>query len=222
VVVDDADLRREIVDTAHHAEALGLVMHSQGNFSARIPGSERVLITPSGVPYQRLRIEDLVTVDLSGTKLHGSHEPSSETAIHTLAYRMRPWVMACAHVESPYANTLYALNKTIPNVLGNFVYLFGGRGLAVAPSIQSGSADFAERTLDAMGEHFGVAWKNHGIFCIGQSMQLAFDRCVAAEQAARVYYLALALNVGEPDMIPDDVQVSMVETARKAGWGRAI
>src|SRR5207237_3882207 len=66
--------------------------------------------------------------------VHGIHEPTSEMEIHSLAYRTRPTVGGCVHVESPYVNTLYSLNLTIPNILGNFVYLFAGKGLALARS----------------------------------------------------------------------------------------
>jgi len=222
VIPDDVSLRRDIVEVARQAEAMGMVMHSQGNFSARIPGTDYVLVTASGVPYVNMGPDDIVTVDMEGQKVHGIHEPTSERAIHTMAYRTYPWVGGCVHVESPYVNVLYTLNLTIPNILGNFVYLFAGKGLAVAPSLKSGNPDFARITLEAMGDHFGVVWKNHGMFCVGQDIRLAFDRCVAAEQAARVYYLALALKLGEPDLIPADVQAEMVAFAEEKGWGRAV
>ncbi len=110
----------------------------------------------------------------------------------------------------------------MPNVLGNFVYLFAGRGLAVAPAIRSGTREFAEITLEAMGDHLGVVWKNHGIFCVGHTVRSALDRCVAAEQAAKVYYLALALKRGEPDLVPEGAQEDMVRTAAALGLTRGI
>jgi ribulose-5-phosphate 4-epimerase/fuculose-1-phosphate aldolase len=201
---------------------MGLVQHAQGNLSARIPGTECVLITPSGVPYRDMAPQDVVTVDLEGGRMRGVHEPSSETPVHVLAYRLHPGVGACIHVEPPYVNALYAVNRPIPHILGNYVYLFGGRGLAVGPSLHSGTREFAEASLRAMGDRFGVVWKNHGLFCVGQDIDLALSRCVAAEQAARVYWLALSVGAGEPDLIPPEVQQEMVETARRKGWSRAV
>jgi L-fuculose-phosphate aldolase len=215
-------LRRSVVDVARHAEALGLVLNAQGNFSLRVPGTDRLLITPSGLPYRRLAPEDLVTVDLDGNKLAGAHEPSTEVDIHCLAYRRNPQVGGCAHVEPPYLNAVYLTGSEVPNLLGNYVYLFQGRGLAVAPPIKSGSAEFAETSLDAMGDCLGVVWRNHGVFCVGPDLDAAFDRCVAAEQAARVYYLARTLQGGEPEPLPADVQAEMVETIRRLGLSRAL
>src|SRR5579884_2704073 len=154
-------------------------------------------ITPTSVPYAEMRPEDIVTVDLDGRKVHGALDPSSETPVHILTYRARPGVGACIHVEPPYVNALGVIGAEIPNVLGNFVYLFGGRGLAVVPCLHSGTEGFAQASVRAMGDRFGAVWKNHGLFCVGQDIGHALNRCIAAEQAARVYYLALVARAGE-------------------------
>lgn len=218
----ELSLKKDLIQIAQYCESHDLLVFTQGNFSARIPETDRVLITPSDIEYPTMQPDDIVEVDLDGNKISGKHDASSETPIHTTAMRRHPSVLGCAHVESPYLNALYTLDKEIPNIIGNFVYLFGGEGLAVGPSIRSANQDFAEQTLDAMGDKYGVVWKNHGLFCVGSSPRVAFKRCMAAEQAARVYYLALALNQGEPDLIPQDVQDEMVEAARKHGWVQAI
>ena len=202
--------------------SLGLVQNTQGNFSARVPAQDRFVITPHGVPYEEIALDDLVTVSFDGKRLAGENLPSNEVEVHALAYSRYGNVGSCVHVESPYVNALYALNRPIPNILGNFVYLFGGRGLAAGPSLRSGTSEFASASLDAMGDHFGVVWKNHGLFCVGADIDVALDRCVAAEQAARVYYLAIALKVGEPDLVPEDVQQEMVEATRASGWSQAV
>lgn len=221
MTADEEPLRAALVDVARHAETLGLVLNAQGNFSARVPGTDRLLITPSGLPYRRLRPEDLVVVDVDGNQLAGEREPSTEVDIHCLAYRRYPQVGGCAHVEPPYLNAVYLTRGEIPNLLGNYVYLFEGRGLAVAPPIKSGSREFAETSLDAMGDCLGVVWRNHGVFCVGPDLDAAFDRCVAAEQAAHVYSLARALGE-DPEALPADVQAEMVETVRRLGLSRAL
>ena len=221
MTADEETLRAGLVDVARHAETLGMVLNAQGNFSARVPGTDRLLITPSGLPYRRLRPEDLVVVDVDGNQLAGEHEPSTEVDIHCLAYRRYPQVGGGAHVEPPYLNAVYLTGAEIPNLLGNYVYLFEGRGLAVAPPIKSGSPEFAETSLDAMGDCLGVVWRNHGVFCVGPDLDAAFDRCVAAEQAAHVYSLARALGE-DPEALPADVQAEMVETVRRLGLSRAL
>jgi ribulose-5-phosphate 4-epimerase/fuculose-1-phosphate aldolase len=213
----EAKLRDWIVRLGRSAEAVGLVMHAQGNFSCRVPDTDLVLITPTQIPYSELEPGDLVTLDLRGRKIRGRHKPSSESSTHVLAYRTRSGVGGCVHVEPPYLNALYCVGEQVPNILGNFVYLFGGQGLAVAPPLASGNEEFAERSLAAMGDRFGVVWQNHGLFCVGRDIGLAFERCVAAEQAARVYYLTLALDAGRAAAIPADVQAKMIRAGRRLG-----
>ncbi|NMB87889.1 MAG: class II aldolase/adducin family protein [Chloroflexi bacterium] len=218
MVSGEIALRRELIETARHAEDIGLVIYSQGNFSLKLPHSGSILITPTGIPYRRLEPDDLVVLDLDGNKLSGKYEPSSETPVHLLAYQQMPDIGGAVHIEPPYINALAAVNLNPPPILGNFVYLFGGKGLAMVESIRSGNAAFARATMEAMQDHFGVIWKNHGIFCVGSSLELAYRRSWAAEQAAKVYYLSRALGKCDPEMISGPVQEEMIDMARNWGW----
>ena len=139
--------RRQLVEIAQRCEAYGLVLRSQGNFSVRLPGVGRILITPSGLPYSSMVPGDIVEVELDGRLVSAPLEPSYELTFHLAAYRADPRINACAHTEPPHLNALYALNRTLPNVLGNFIYAFAGKGLAVGPRMRSGSPDFAQASL---------------------------------------------------------------------------
>ena len=80
-----ADLWAEVVATARRTVADGLVVGTSGNVSARI--GDLVLITPSGVHYDRLGPGDLVAVDLDGNRRLGTLRPSSEVPMHLAVYR---------------------------------------------------------------------------------------------------------------------------------------
>jgi L-ribulose-5-phosphate 4-epimerase len=218
MVTHDKSLREQIINIACCCHEMGLILYSQGNFSTRIEGTDEVLITPSGIPYKEMTVDDIVKVSLEGEILEGEHQPSSEITIHLAAYKAYPRIHGCAHTESPYVNALAVLNRTVPNILGNYVYLFGGQGLGVVPGLRSTTQEFADATLNALQGKLGVIWKNHGMFCIGETLQMAFKRCWAAEQSAKVYHLALSLGEDEPDLIAQDVVDEMVEMAKSLGW----
>jgi L-fuculose-phosphate aldolase len=211
-------LRRSLVEIAQRSESYGLVLRSQGNFSAREPGSDRILITPTGVPYGMMRPGDIVEVGLDGRLISAPHEPSYELPVHLEVYRSDERIGACAHTEPPYLNALYALDRPLPNVLGNFIYAFAGRGLAEGPRMKSGSPEFAAANLRALGERFGVVWPNHGLFCVGRDLERAFTRSLYAEQAAQVYYLAVGLEGREPELLPSDEQADILQSASEGGW----
>ena len=211
-------LRQQLVEIAQRCEAYGLVLRSQGNFSVRLPNSDRALITPSGVPYGTMKPGDIIEVDLDGRLQSAPHPPSYELPVHLAAYRADVRIRACAHTEPPYINALYALDGTLPNVLGNFVYAFGGRGLAIGPRMRSGTAAFGEASIRAMGDRFGVVWPNHGLFCIGRDLEVAFMRSLYAEQAAQVYYLAISLDGREPAIFPPDQEAEILASSQQDGW----
>ncbi|HEY3481938.1 MAG TPA: class II aldolase/adducin family protein, partial [Streptomyces sp.] len=74
----------DVVDTARRTVADGLVVGTSGNVSARV--GDLVLVTPTGVPYDRLGPRDLVAVDLDGRQVRGELRPTSELPLHLAVY----------------------------------------------------------------------------------------------------------------------------------------
>ena len=69
-------LRVELVRFAKQMITTGLVRGTSGNISAREPGADRCLITPSGVDYDTMKPEDLVLVGLNGERDMAQAKPS--------------------------------------------------------------------------------------------------------------------------------------------------
>jgi L-fuculose-phosphate aldolase len=67
--------RRGVLETARKMSALGLSRGTSGNVSART--SDGLVITPSGLSYEELTIEDMVEMDLQGRIPGASRKPSS-------------------------------------------------------------------------------------------------------------------------------------------------
>ena len=67
---------------AHH-----LVTFTWGNVSGIDREKGLFVIKPSGVPYEELKPEDMVVIDLEGNKVEGELNPSSDTATHAELYR---------------------------------------------------------------------------------------------------------------------------------------
>lgn len=67
--------------------ARGLALYTWGNVSAFDPALGAFAIKPSGVPYPELTPDSMVVVDLEGTVVEGSLNPSSDTPTHRVLYR---------------------------------------------------------------------------------------------------------------------------------------
>ena len=83
--VEHFDLRRQVIKTALDMNLRGLVLHTSGNVryralgcttrdltatvlcSIRVPGTNCMLVTPTGMPYQELQVEDIVYMPFDGT-----------------------------------------------------------------------------------------------------------------------------------------------------------
>jgi len=91
------ELKQAIIDTCLQLEAIGFVIGTYGNASARVPGG--LIVTPSRVDYHSITPDDMVTVADDGHVLDGHRLPSSETDVHRLIYLARSDVGAVLQID---------------------------------------------------------------------------------------------------------------------------
>ncbi len=118
------NLRGMLVRVGKQLYDHGLVVGTEGNISARIPETDRVLIKPSGVPLGFLKAEDLIVVDLDGNRVEGELAPSIETPLHTAIYRVRSDVQGVVHTHAPFSTAFgIAGTEIIPLQVEMFLYI---------------------------------------------------------------------------------------------------
>ena len=195
----------------------GLVTGTSGNVSARTPEGE-VLITPSGLDYAQLGVEDLVLVSVETKELlEGFLEPSTETPMHTGIYRARSDVGAVVHTHSRYATTLACLGWEIPPVHYMLTTLSEDGRIPVVPYTIYGTEKLAGYASEALGETRNACLlQNHGTITVGESPEEAFSRTVVLEEMAQIYFQVR--SVRQPILLTDE-QVEEV-AAKIAGYGQ--
>jgi L-fuculose-phosphate aldolase len=194
-------LRKQVVLAAKRMAACRLVVGSAGNVSARIPGEDLFIITPSSLSYSDMQAEDTVIVDLEGNVLTEGRPPSMETVIHRKVYTVRPKVGAIYHTHSPYASALAALRVPIPPFLEELVPYIGGP-VAVADYAPTASDELAENACKALEDRAAVLLANHGTLCVGADLDRAFSVAELVEEAAQIY--VLARSAGIPVELPPE------------------
>ncbi len=80
-------LREEVLEANLELVRRGLVLYTFGNASGIAREEGLVVIKPSGVPYENMKPEDLVVVDLNGKIVEGLLRPSSDLPTHLILYR---------------------------------------------------------------------------------------------------------------------------------------
>jgi L-ribulose-5-phosphate 4-epimerase len=191
VTADIDRLRREVC--ALHAELIrwGLVAWTSGNVSARVPGTDLMVIKPSGVSYEDLTPDSMVVLTLDGEVVEGRHRPSSDTDAHAYVYRAMPEVGGVVHTHSPYATAWAARGESIPCVLTAMADEFGGE-IPIGPFALIGGDDIGKAIVATLQGHRSPAilMRNHGVFTIGPTAKAAVKAAVMCEDVARTVHIA--------------------------------
>lgn len=205
------DLRLQIIEAARRMNASGINQGKSGNLSARVDGG--FLVTPTGVPYERLLPEDLATVAMDGTA-SGPRPPSSEWRFHRDIYAARPEAMAVVHCHSPYATTLACLRRGIP-AFHYEVAFAGGDDIRCADYETFGTQALSDAAMRALEGRRACLLANHGLIAFGPALDAAFVLAEKVEALARMYWQAL--QIGEPVMLDDAEMARVIEKFRDYG-----
>ena len=195
-------LRHELSDISKRAFLRNLVGGTGGNISARIPGSDKVLITPSGVSLADVEPETNLLVRLDGTILENPLNllPSKETGFHLAIYELRPDVGAIAHVHPAYATAYSRGGKPLP-----MATITARMILKEVPAIESalpGSRELCEFVKGGIVRHPGVKallMTEHGILALGPDIKAAYYLADLVENTAQVAFVAGNINNDDRD-----------------------
>lgn len=187
------ELLRQMIDAGRTAVERGLVLASGGNLSARIPGSDRFLITGAETWLDRLVPDSFSLLDLDGRLLAGFPEPSSEWKLHQRTYRVRPDVGAVVHLHPQHAVLVDALGERIRPLTLDHVSYVGE--VASVPFAPNGSDELADSAAEAARTHECVVLAHHGCSTVGPDVPMAFRRAVNLEEAALGTFRMLQLGV---------------------------
>ena len=201
--VRDAErrIRDRVIATARAMNAAGINRAKAGNVSARwrTRAFDGFLITPSAVPYDRLKAADVVAVGDDGTP-HGRKPPSSEWRFHRDIYSARPEAGAIVHVHAPFATTMACLGRAIP-AFHYMVAVAGGRDIRCAPYATFGSQALADGVVAALAGRRACLMAHHGMIAFGADLEAALQLAIEVESLAEIYWRAL--QVGEPETLSD-------------------
>ncbi len=193
-----ADNRAEVERVRKHVCALhaelprwGLVTWTSGNISARVPGTDLMVIKPSGVSYDDLTAQDMAVCDLYGDLVEGPHKPSSDTDAHAYVYRARPDVDGVVHTHSPYATAWAARGESIPCAITAMADEFGG-DIPVGPFALIGDDSIGKGIVTTLEGRRSpaVLMRDHGVFTIGATPKAAVKAAVMCEDVARTIHIA--------------------------------
>jgi L-ribulose-5-phosphate 4-epimerase len=159
------------------------VITSSGHVSARIPGTDRILIGPADVTRDILGADDIVTVDLNSKKIDGKRAQPLETEIHTGIYRARPDVMSVVH-SHPVHSVVFSITKKpiLPVSVHGAIFADGVPTYDQVGHINT--RELGDGLAKALGSHRAALLKMHGAVIVGASVEEAFAASMQLEENA--------------------------------------
>jgi L-ribulose-5-phosphate 4-epimerase len=197
-------LKEEVLRANLRLAEEGLVTLTWGNVSLIDREKGLVVIKPSGVPYEKLKAEDMVVVDLEGRVVEGRLKPSSDTPTHLALYKAFPEISSIVHTHSTYAVSWAQAAKAIP-VYGTTHADAFSLPIPCTRDLRKNEieGDYETNTGKVIAETFqgkdplavpGVLVAHHGPFAWGRSAKEAVDHALILEKVAEMAVLTKAID----------------------------
>ena len=209
-----AEARRAVASAAREMAALGLATGSSGNVSLRLAGG-LFAVTPSGVPYTRLRDEEVVIIDGEAEPVEPADggwsqpdlAPSSETLLHLAIYAARPDAGAVVHTHAVYTSVAAVAGLDVPPIIDEMMLSVGGP-VRVSEYRFPGTQELADSVVAALGERNAALIRNHGAVGVGRDLDSALNVCALVERMAHIFVFASLLGGANP-LPPEAVETEL-------------
>ena len=210
----EVELRQQIADFSRLTYQRGYLASTDGNLSARLADGN-VLCTPTIINKGFVRPEDSVVVDMEGQLVRGERKASSEIAMHTLVYKLRPDINAVVHCHPPSATAYAAAGIPLNKALISEVVLALGC-IPLAEYGTPGTAELTDRLQPFVESYDALLMANHGVVTYGADMMDAYNRMDTVEHFAKISICTEILGK-EQLLSSEDVEKLWVQRQRYYG-----
>ncbi|GEA12217.1 L-ribulose-5-phosphate 4-epimerase AraD [Alteromonas sp. KUL49] len=217
-------LKERVYEANMELDKRGLVVYTFGNVSEIDRNCGVFAIKPSGVPYEDLKPDDIVVLDLDCNIVEGTMRPSSDTRTHAHLYKHFENVGGITHTHSTYA-TAWAQAKAAIPCLGtthaDFVY--GDIPCTAVMTDSQIDRDYEEETGVQITDCFTerspdetpmVIVAGHAPFTWGKDAAKSVYHAVILEQLAKMAYVTKGIT---PTLQPLKQAISDKHYFRKHG-----
>lgn len=205
--------KKLIVEYGKKLVTSNLTKGTGGNLSIYNREKNLMAISPSGIDYFKIGVEDIVVMNLKGNIVDGHREPSSEYDMHRIFYENRDDIDAIIHTHTMYATTLACLNWSLPPV--HYMVALAGLDVRCANYATYGTKELAENAFEAMNDRYAVLLANHGLLAGSKDLANAFNITEEIEYVAELYYRTKA--IGEPVILSEEEMTLMIEKFKTYG-----
>ncbi len=200
-------LKEKVATSCQILGKLGLADYL-GHVSARVPGTDKVVIKPRHSPsirsFKEMTAKEMIVVNLDGELLEGDYAPASETQLHLQVLKARPDVGSVVHTHQKLATAFGIAQREILPIL----HLEAGvvaKGVPIYPSselivtVEQGAA-----VARALGQATACHLQGHGVVVVGETVEEATVNTVQLERLADINLIVAQLGTAKV-IPPEDI-----------------
>jgi len=187
------ELTDQLCHQAHKMYQLRYQMSNGGNLSARVPGSNYMIVKGTDVDFSNVSFDTLTVCDFDTNVLDGNIKPSKEALLHAAIYRRFPQIMAIMHCHSPWATALAAGQSQLTFSTYHATMKLKG----YCPVFDTGSyivppqwIDLILSDIESHPEMNSFLLRGHGQVTMGKTIHEAASLAELVEETAQIALLA--------------------------------
>jgi L-ribulose-5-phosphate 4-epimerase len=212
-----AEIKKNVIAACRILSREGLV-HGFGHVSARVPESDRFILTPR-VSLALVRDKDLLIVNVKGEILEGKFPAPFEAPLHSTIFNRRPEINAIARIHGRRAGYFSVTDRRIEPVHNHGSFFSGGVPVFSKTDLIS-TQKLGEEVVEAMGKRPAILLRGNGQVAVGRTIPEAVMMAIYLEEAADMLYGAL--QVGTPTILSsNESALRKVETLPPVDLERA-
>ena len=192
-------LKKDVVSACRILSQRNLV-EGFGHVSARIPDSDLLIITPR-ISLALVTETELLTMNMQGEVVQGSHPVPFEAPLHIAIMRLKPGVDAITRIHARVANIFSVTDRILEPVHNHGSFFSGGVPVFQRPDLIS-TMKLAEQVARVLSDKPAVLLRGNGQVTIGRTIPEAVMMAIYLEEAAEILYGAL--QVGTPIPLTTD------------------
>lgn len=179
----------DFLNAANQTYKSGIQTGTGGNLSVRIPGTDLMIVKPSGFSYGQCNEDNITITDFEGNLQEGIYKPTRESTLHGNLYKRYPKIGGIVHTHSPYS-ILISLNSRQLELVTMHSALKLKRPVKIidvtTQAVTNEELPKVFKVLDAEPETSAFILKGHGIVAIASNAVKAGQIAELIEETAMI------------------------------------
>ena len=186
---ENHELVNKLVQSCHVLSMEGHNDITLGHVSARIPGSEYVLMKASGKGLWEVTADDVIVIDFDGKVIDGHKRCHIEYPIHTEILRLRNDLNCVIHTH-PFFGTIFSATGLSIKPVSNEGTFFSNTPLFTETTELIQTPEQGKAVARKLGNQYALLLQNHGIVVAGRSIEEATVLAIRLEKAAKAQFFS--------------------------------